>query len=57
VIDFDLCWAYDLTDPRGNQYELNCYDYDRIRADLIEPEAITAVRYWPRDPYEDHAKT
>ena len=29
LVDFDLCWAFDLVDPWGNQYELNCYDYDR----------------------------
>jgi len=52
VIDFDLCWAYDLADPWGNQYELNCYDYDRIRVDLIEGDGIEPVRYWPRDLFE-----
>ena len=40
VIDFDLCWAYDFADPWGNRYELNCYDYDRIKTDLIEPDGI-----------------
>lgn len=57
VIDLDMCWAFDLADPWGNQYELNCYDYDRIKADLIEPDAITAVRYWPRELYDEHART
>jgi hypothetical protein len=57
VIDFDMCWAFDLADPWGNQYELNCYDYERIKADLIEPDAITAVRYWPRELYDEHART
>jgi catechol 2,3-dioxygenase-like lactoylglutathione lyase family enzyme len=52
VIDLHMCWAFDLADPWGDQYELNCYDYDRIKADLIEPEAITAVRYWARELYE-----
>ena len=52
VIDFDLCWAFDLADPWGNQYELNCYDYERIRVDLIERDAIGPVRYWPRELYE-----
>ena len=52
VIDFDLCWAFDLADPWGNQYELNCYDYERIRVDLIERDGIDPVRYWPRELYE-----
>jgi catechol 2,3-dioxygenase-like lactoylglutathione lyase family enzyme len=52
LIDFDLCWAIDFADPWGNQYELNCYDYERIRTDLIEADAITPVRYWPRELYE-----
>jgi len=51
VVDFDLCWAYNLADPWGNQYELNCYDYDRIRDKLVEADAITPVRYWPRELY------
>jgi len=57
VIDFDLCWAFDFADPWGNQYELNCYDYDRIKDDLIEPDGITAVRYWPRELYDAYART
>ncbi len=54
VVDFDLCWAYDLADPWGNQYELNCYEYDELKADLIELDAITPTRYWPRDQYVDY---
>jgi catechol 2,3-dioxygenase-like lactoylglutathione lyase family enzyme len=49
--DFDMCWAFDLVDPWGNQYELNCYDYGRVRAALLEMEAREAVRYWPRELY------
>ena len=56
MIDFDMCWAFDLADPWGNQYELNCYDYDRIKTDLIDPDGIAAVRYWPRELYEEYAK-
>jgi len=55
VIDFDMCWAFDLADPWGNQYELNCYEYDRIKTDLIERDGITAVRYWPREQYDAYA--
>lgn len=52
VIDFDLCWAFNFVDPWGNQYELNSYDYDRIRTELIDAEAIAPVRYWPRELFE-----
>ena len=51
-----MCWAFDLADPWGNQYELNCYEYDRIKAELIEPDAITPVRYWPRALYDEHVR-
>jgi len=51
LVDFDMCWAFDLLDPWGNQYELNCYDYDRVRAELVEADAVEAVRYWPRELY------
>lgn len=55
VVDFDMCWAFDLADPWGNLYELNCYDYERVRTDLIEANEITPVRYWPRQLYDDRA--
>ncbi|MGI9604045.1 MAG: VOC family protein [Acidimicrobiales bacterium] len=48
VVDFDLCWAYNLADPWGNVYELNCYQYDLVRTSLIEPDGISPVRYWPK---------
>ena len=53
VIDFDLCWAFDLVDPWGNVYELNCYDYQRIRVELIEADGIEPTRYWPRSLDDD----
>ncbi len=52
VVDFDLCWAFDLVDPWGNQYELNCYDHGTIARELIEADGIEPVRYWPRELYE-----
>jgi catechol 2,3-dioxygenase-like lactoylglutathione lyase family enzyme len=57
VIDFDMCWAFDFADPWGNRYELNCYEYDRIKTELIEPDAISPVRYWPRELYDAYART
>jgi catechol 2,3-dioxygenase-like lactoylglutathione lyase family enzyme len=51
LIDFDMCWAFDLADPWGNRYELNCYDYDRVRADLVDADGIEPVRYWPHELY------
>lgn len=52
IVDFDLCWAYNLADPWGNQYELNCYEYERIKAELVAAKGIEPERYWPRDLYE-----
>ena len=57
LIDFDMCWAFELVDPWGNLYELNCYDYERVRADLVEPDGITPVRYWPRELYDSRHET
>lgn len=54
LIDFDLCWAFDLCDPWGNLYELNCYEYDRVRADLVEADAVEVVRYWPREAFDTY---
>jgi catechol 2,3-dioxygenase-like lactoylglutathione lyase family enzyme len=55
LIDFDLCWAYELADPWGNRYELNCDEYDRIRADLVDADGLEPVRYWPRDLFTGRA--
>ncbi len=49
LVDFDLCWAFDLVDPWGNQYELNCYEYDVVQVELVEAHGVTAVRYWPQE--------
>jgi catechol 2,3-dioxygenase-like lactoylglutathione lyase family enzyme len=51
LVDFDMCWAFNLADPWKNEYELNCYDYDRIRVELVEADAVEVVRYWPRELY------
>ena len=51
VVDFDMCWAYNMADPWGNQYELNCYEYERIKTELIEADGVQPVRYWPRGLY------
>jgi catechol 2,3-dioxygenase-like lactoylglutathione lyase family enzyme len=48
IVDFDLCWAFNLTDPWGNHYELNCYEYERIRRELVEARNVEPQRYWPR---------
>lgn len=51
VVDFDLCFAFDLVDPWGNQYELNCYDHARIRAELVEADGVAVARKWPAELY------
>jgi catechol 2,3-dioxygenase-like lactoylglutathione lyase family enzyme len=54
LIDFDLCWAFELADPWGNQYELNCYDYETVRVELVEADAVETDRKWPRALYEEY---
>lgn len=54
IVDFDMCWAYDLADPWGNKFELNCYDYDRVKAELIDADGVEPVRYWPPELYEQY---
>jgi catechol 2,3-dioxygenase-like lactoylglutathione lyase family enzyme len=54
IVDFDICWAFNLADPWGNQYELNCYEYDRIKTQLVEANGVEAVRYWPRELHAEY---
>lgn len=54
LIDFDLCWAFNLVDPWGNQYELNCYAYENVRSELVEADALEVVRYWPPEVYRSY---
>jgi catechol 2,3-dioxygenase-like lactoylglutathione lyase family enzyme len=54
VVDFDICWAYDLADPWGNRYELNCYEYERVKTELIEAASVVPIRYWPRELYAQY---
>jgi len=51
IVDLDMCWAFDLADPWGNVYELNCYDYDRIQTELVDADGISPRRHWPKDLY------
>ncbi len=57
LVDFDLCWAFDLVDPWGNQYELNCYDYQRVATELVEADGIEPVRYWPPELHQAHSSS
>jgi catechol 2,3-dioxygenase-like lactoylglutathione lyase family enzyme len=52
LVDFDLCWAFDLADPWGNRYELNCYEQERVAAELVDADGLQPTRYWPRAVYE-----
>ncbi len=54
LVDFDMCWAFDLADPWGNRYELNCYEYDRIKTELVDADDFVPVRYWPIEIYQRH---
>ncbi len=57
LVDFDLCWAFDLADPWGNRYELNCYDYERVKAELVEADGIEVQRKWPRELHSAYLDT
>jgi catechol 2,3-dioxygenase-like lactoylglutathione lyase family enzyme len=57
IVDFDMCWAYNLADPWGNQYELNCYDYGHIKTELIEADGVEPVRYWPGELYAGYRRS
>lgn len=57
LIDYDMCWAYDLIDPWGNLYELNSYDYDRVASDLVQADGLAPTRYWPRELFDDFERS
>jgi catechol 2,3-dioxygenase-like lactoylglutathione lyase family enzyme len=54
LVDFDLCWAFEFSDPWGNIYELNTYDYERVRAELVEADGVEADRKWPPELYQEY---
>jgi catechol 2,3-dioxygenase-like lactoylglutathione lyase family enzyme len=54
LVDYDLCWAFDLADPWGNLYELNCYEYERVKGELVEADAVKADRKWPPELYSGY---
>ncbi len=54
LVDYDMCWAFDLADPWGNLYELNCYDYDRVSVELVEADAVKPDRKWPLELYRNY---
>lgn len=53
VVDFDLCWAFEFSDPWGNRFELNCYDYDQVREQLVSPDGLVPQRKWPAGLYDE----
>jgi catechol 2,3-dioxygenase-like lactoylglutathione lyase family enzyme len=54
LVDFDMCWALDLVDPWGNKYELNTYEYERVRRELVDADNLAPTRYWPRELYDNY---
>jgi catechol 2,3-dioxygenase-like lactoylglutathione lyase family enzyme len=57
LIEFDLCWAFDLVDPWGNRYELNCYDYQAVRLELVDKDGVVPVRYWPIELFQEYERS
>ncbi len=57
LTDFDLCWAFEFADPWGNRYELNCFDYERIRDELVERDGLQTDRRWPPEFYDAWPRT
>lgn len=49
LIDFDLCWAFEFTDPWGNRFELNSYEGDLVRSEFVDHDELVPVRYWPTE--------
>jgi len=54
LVDYDLCWAFDFADPWGNLYELNCYDHERVKSELVGPDALKTDRKWPPELYRQY---
>lgn len=53
LVDYDLCWGFDLADPWGNRYELNSYQYDDVRAALVDEDGVTPQRFWPAEALDE----
>ena len=55
--DIMFYFAFNLVDPWENLFELNCYDYDVIKTELVDADGIEPERYWPRSVYENRRTT
>ena len=53
LVDYDLCWAFEFADPWGNLFELNCYDYEAVKTQLVEADGVFPSRKWPGGLYRD----
>jgi hypothetical protein len=40
VVDHDLCYDQYFQDPYGNGLELDCYEYAKVKKDLIIPPRL-----------------
>lgn len=52
LVDFDLCFAYDFCDPWGTRIEINTYDVEHVRAELLVADGVEPRRYWPAEVHE-----
>ena len=55
IVDFDLCLGVRPRRPLGQPVRAQLLRLARVRAELIEPDGITPVRYWPRTVYDQRA--
>jgi catechol-2,3-dioxygenase len=46
VVDHDLCFAYYFQDPWGNPFELDCYEYEAVKRDLLDRHGIAPIRFF-----------
>ncbi len=45
LVDFDLCWAFDLADPWGTSTSSTAL----TTAELVEADTVEVVHYWPNE--------
>ena len=55
LVDYDMLSGRSISPTRGETSQLNCYDYEQVRSELVEaPTAVKIKTVWRRELYMNY---